>query len=44
MSGTRVHSRTGGAAGARTVGRGGAGAGAPWGRALRGELMKAVTR
>ena len=46
MSGTRVHSRTGGAAGAagaRTVGRGGAGAGAPWGRALRGELLKAVT-
>ena len=46
MSGTRVHSRTGGAAGAagaRTVGRGGAGAGSPWGRALRGELLKAVT-
>ena len=46
MSGTRVHSRTGGAAGAagaRTVGHGGAGAGSPWGRALRGELMKAVT-
>ena len=48
MSGTCVHSRTGGAAGAvgavgaRTVGHGGAGAGAPWGRALRGELMKAV--
>ena len=45
MSGTCVHSRTGeaaGAAGARTIGHAGAGAGSPWGRALRGELMKAV--
>ena len=45
MSGTRVHSRTGetagagGASGARTIGH----AGSPWGRALRGELLKAVT-
>ena len=49
MSGTCVHSRTGeaaeagGAGGARTIGHAGASAGSPWGGALRGELLKAVT-
>ena len=40
MSVTGTDSRVGRA---RTGGLGGAGAGSPWGRALRGELMKAVT-
>ena len=40
MSGAGADSRVGRA---RTGGLGGAGAGSPWGRALRGELLKAVT-